>query len=155
MKMKTAMLGSAMIFATAMAVADEKHHEGTQAKGAPESGGMMQEGGMPMMDMKTMEEHMEKMQATLDKAKSAKDPKERQVLLQDHMKEMNAGMGMMNKMSGMMMSQPSGGAMGGGPKMEPDSKQMQQQHESMQQRMSMMQKMMEHMMAQQALMMEE
>ncbi len=154
MKRKQAVLAGVVAIVATGVVADDKHHEGSSAKTMPGGTGMLHEGGMPMVDMKTMEEHMEQMQATLNKARASKDPNERQALLQKHMQEMHTGMDMMNHMGGMMMPQSAGGAMGGGPEMAPGSKQMQQQHEVMQQRMDMMQKMMQHMMDQQALMME-
>lgn len=149
MKARTAIVVCALTLATTVVGAEETHHEGS-APGEAKAGamGMMHEGGMPMMDMKTMEEHMEKMQAIMAQAKAAKDPKERQALLKKHRQEMHASMNMMN---GMMMPEVSGGAMGGGPKTAPDAKQMQQQHQMMQQRMNMMQKMMENMLDQQAM----
>jgi len=158
-------------------MAEEDHHkDGDSRQSSP---GMMMSGGMPMMDMKTMHDHMAKMQKTMDQVLRSKNMKEQQELMHQHMKEMHEGMGMMQRMmSGSMpgpmgdkqmrgdMPKGMGGQMSddqmrGKGRMEmmdddddmSDVKAMRKRHNVMEQRMDMMQgmmgQMMEHMMQQQ------
>jgi hypothetical protein len=72
------------------AVADDAHHPEQAAKPAP---GMMNMGGMGDT-MQRMHEQMKQIQA-------ATDPKERQRLLEEHMKTMQEAMPMMTRMKDM------------------------------------------------------
>lgn len=132
-------------------------------KPTPGKPGAMQPGGMEMMmDEKTMaamQERMKTMHQQMEKIRATSDPKERQKLMQEHMRAMQDGMGMMRGMGGPMMMGMGGGqkgAMGAGQKggmgpgmMGGDPKQRQ---EMMERRMDMMQMMMEQMMQHQQMM---
>jgi len=99
--------------------------------------------------MGQMDEHMTKMQALHDRMMSATTPEERQKLMDEQRKEMQAGMSMMNQMhGGAMMGGMGTGMMGQKGKPADASAQMQM----MQKRMDMMQMMMQTMMDQQGMM---
>ncbi|MHB9100144.1 MAG: hypothetical protein ACYC2E_01305 [Sulfuricella sp.] len=114
--------------------------------------------------VQTMKENTRKMQAQLDRIGRAKNPQERQMLLQEHMQTMRENMmigkGMMGDMMGcpMMEGGMMGGGMGGGMMgggmgmmggqgggggMPPDA--MMNRMQMMEKRMDMMQMMMEQM----------
>ena len=103
-----------------------------------------------MMDQDKMGEQMKKMQAQMDRIRQAADPKERERLMQEHMKTMQETMQGMRGMGGPMMGTMGGGMMGGakgaGP-MKPDRRM-----NMMEQRMDMMQMMMEQMMQHEGMM---
>jgi hypothetical protein len=104
---------------------------------------------------------MKKMQQQMDKIRATTDPKERQKLMDEHMRSMNEGMTMMRGMGGPMMMGGKPGAMGPG-MMGGDQKSgmgpgmmggdPKQQQEMMGRRMDMMQMMMEQMMQHQQMM---
>ncbi len=60
-------------------------------------------------DMQMMEEHLKKMDANMEKIRSAADPQERHKLMQEHIADMKEGMKMMKNMPGCKMM--SGGGM--------------------------------------------
>jgi hypothetical protein len=103
--------------------------------------------------IQTMQANAKKMQTQLKKIAQSKDPRERQMLMQDHMKTMQENMMMGKSMTGMdcpMMSGGMGGMgmMGGGGMgmmggMGPDA--MKERMQMMEKRMDMMQMMMEQM----------
>jgi hypothetical protein len=169
--MKTRLLAGAtvvLVMLSSTAFADSDHHKGDgSSQGMP---GMMMSGGMPMMNMDAMHEHMTKMQKTMEQIQGAGDAKARQDLMQQHMKEMQEGMGMMQGMMSDNMPKKMMGQMGGehkmpgkikgpGPRAMMDDDAMEnsetltKRHNMMKQRMDMMQgmmgQMMEHMMQQQ------
>ena len=99
--------------------------------------------------MGQMDEHMKTMQALHDRMMSATTPEERQKVMEEQRKEMQAGMSMMNQMhGGAMMGGMGGGMMGQKGKPADANAQMQM----MQKRMDMMQMMMQTMMDQQGMM---
>ena len=148
-----------MITLSTAVVADKAHHKG-EAAGKAMSGMMHSKSGMPMADMDTIREHMEKMQKTMGKIHNTKDNKEHQELMQQHMKEMHKGMGMMH---GMMSGEMPGKMKERVEMMDEDDeiadlKTMRKRHQMMEQRMDTMQgmmgQMMEHMMQQRRMGME-
>ncbi len=101
-----------------------------------------------MGQMGQMDEHMKKMQALHDKMMSAASPDERQKIMGEQRKEMQAAMGMMKDMQGgAMMGGMGGGSMGQMDKSADAGAQMQMMHK----RMDMMQMMMQMMMDQQGM----
>ena len=91
--------------------------------------------GKSRPEMAGMANHMQAMQEMHDKMMAAKTPEERSVLMAEHMKTMQEGMGMMKAMGGM------GGMTGH--KSPPAT--MAERQAMMEQRMNMMQSMMEMM----------
>ncbi len=125
----SAITGAMLLLSTA-AFADEAHHA-AQNKGAVEpTSGMQQPEMMSKMDMS-------KMQKTMEKIHNTQDPKARQALMKQHMKEMHQGMKMMQG-----VAPEKSGELGGAPSM----KSMMKRHQMMEQRMNMMQEMMNQMM---------
>jgi hypothetical protein len=113
---------------------------------APQSGSSISMNS-PMMSQ--MDEHMKKMQALHEQMTNASTPEERQKLMDEQRKEMQAGMAMMNQMQGGgMMGGMSGGMMAQKGKPADQKAQMQM----MEKRMDMMQLMMQTMMDQQGMM---
>lgn len=108
--------------------------------------------------MESMRSNMKQMQELMSKIQNAKDPAERQALLQEHEQAMRKQMDMMHSMGGSMMmgmSGKSGTAMGNKESMMHDGKgmpcgDMMKCHQMMEGRMDMMQTMMEQMMQHQA-----
>ena len=88
------------------------------------------------------DEQMKTMQQMHQQMAAAKTPEERAALMNDHMKAMQGGMGMMGQMRGGMM----GGGMMGGKKMEGSKGAMSMDPEMMKRRMDMMEMMMQMMM---------
>ena len=116
--------------------------------GERQSGMGMQGGGM--MDDRTTERlqgNMRKMQTQMEQIRATKDDKERERLMDEHMKTMQEGMGMMRNMGGgMMQGMTDGGTRGAGPDaMAPGSGDMPGRMDMMERRMDMMQMMMEQM----------
>ena len=108
--------------------------------------------GSPMnmsSQMGQMAEHRTKMQALHDRMMSATTPAERQAVMDEQRKEMQAGMSMMNQMHGGAMTEGMGAGMMGqkGKPVDADA-----QMQMMQKRMDMMQMMMQAMMDQQGTM---
>lgn len=99
-----------------------ENHDAHQSRSGSQAGS-----GKPMM------EHMKTMQAQMQRIREAKDPAERQKLMDEHMKSMHESMGMMRGMK----------AGGGGAKPE-------MRMQVMEQRMDMMQMMMDQMMQREA-----
>ncbi len=146
------------VMLTGSAIADKSHHQENDS--GESTSGMMKTDGTPMMDMGAMKAHMKKMQQIMDQIENTRDVKKRRALMQQHMKEMHQGMGMMkgmmsgsmgdkgmqHKMAGKMADHGAAGKMKGG-------EGMMNRHRMMEQRMDMMQgmmgQMMEHMMRQQ------
>lgn len=115
---KSAFIAAAVVMvlsAPAVWAVDEHHpdQKGAPTKAAPKEvkTPAAKDGGMPMM-----QENMLKMHDTMHKIMQAKDPKERERLMQEHMQAMQDNMKMMHG----MMAGPGGGMMGpgmmGGPK---------------------------------------
>ena len=108
--------------------------------------------GSPMnmsSQMGQMDAHMKKMQALHDRMMSATTPEERQKIMDEQRKEMQAGMGMMNQMRGGGMTGAMGSGMMGQKGKPADAN---AQMQMMQKRMDMMQMMMQTMMDQQGTM---
>jgi hypothetical protein len=124
-------LGSALLFAAAVAFAQDK--AGTTSS--------------PMPTIAQMDEHMKKMQALHDRMMSAATPEERQKAMEDARNEMQNSMGMMRPMM-------QGGAMMGGGMMGENGRPRgaQAQMQMIGKRMDMMQMMMQVMMDQQGMM---
>jgi hypothetical protein len=108
-----------------------------------------------------VQEQMTKMQQQMDRIGQAKDPKERQQLLQEHWTTMQAAMNTMHGMwgSGQMGCCGAGGHMMGGPMMWQDYRtltpdQLKQRQYMMDRWMPMQQMMMDHMMQHQHWMMQ-
>jgi len=99
--------------------------------------------------MGQMDEHMKTMQALHGKMMSATTPEERQKVMEEQRKEMQAGMGMMNQMQGGAMTGGMGAGMMGQKGKPADAN---AQMQMMQKRMDMMQMMMQTMMDQQGMM---
>ncbi len=115
--------------------ADDAHHQGGDA-GDRKQGMMMHGGGMGMMDMDRMQEHMKEMRQEMERIHRTDDPEERGRLMREHMEMMHEGMGGMRGMMGMGMG-----------KSAEEHRQMMERRMDMMQ--EMMEQMMEHMMAQQ------
>jgi hypothetical protein len=99
--------------------------------------------------MGQMDEHMQKMLALHDKLNAATTPEDRQKVMDEQRKEMQAGMGAMSEMhGGAMMGGTGSGTMSQKVKPADAGAQMQM----MQKRMDMMQMMMQTMMDQQGMM---
>ena len=142
---KSAILITALVMGSASVLAQPAD---PPRSGGQQSGMGMQGGGM--MDDRTTErlqENMRKMQTQMEQIRATKDDKERERLMDEHMKTMREGMGMMRNMGGgMMQGMTDGGARSGGPDgMAPGSGDMPSRMEMMERRMDMMQTMMEHM----------
>lgn len=129
-------LATAMaIGVSAWAIAADPHTDHHPAAPASDSAsapvpGMMSGAAMPGSD--AMADQMTAMRAMHEKMMAASTPKERQALMAEHMKLMQAGMGMM-----------AGMAPGGQSGMNCD---MAERHQMMEERMEMMQMMMQMMM---------
>ena len=103
--------------------------------------------------MRTMDSHLQAMQAMHEKMTAARTPQERQALMDEHLKVMREAMGAMQGMSGMPggmqgmggmgAMQGQAAAMGSGMGMPPA---MMQHHQVMEKRMDMMTSMMQMMM---------
>jgi hypothetical protein len=129
-------LGLAILFSGAVALAQDAKAPGASGKAVTQS--------MPMTAQ--MDEHMKKMQALHEKMMSAVTPEERQKAMDEARKEMQDGMAMMKPMM------QAGGMMGGGmmaQKGKPADADAQMQ--MMGKRMDMMQMMMQMMMDQQGM----
>jgi hypothetical protein len=103
-------LGAGVLFAGAVALAQDAKTPAPVAKAAAQPGpGMDTKGFMGQMD-----QQMKKMQTLHDKMMSAATPEERQKLMDEHRKVMQDGMGMMNQMlQGGQMVGGMGGMVGG------------------------------------------
>jgi len=148
--MKTKLLNGtvvAMMVLSSPLFADSSHHQ----KESPAN--TMQSNGMAMMDMKKMDDHMNKMKETMAQIHRAENKEERQKLMQQHMQEMQQGMSMM---SGGMAGSVSGKKGGHGGMVGTET--MKNCHGMMEQRIDMMQgmmgQMMEQMMQQQKMIMD-
>ena len=102
-------------------------------------------GRMSDADARSFDQQMQSMQEMHRKMQAARTPKERAALREEHMKAMQGGMAMMERMKGSMPMpmQDSKGAMPGG--------KMPAEHDAMMRRMDMMQMMMQMMMDREAL----
>ncbi len=118
--------------------AQHDQHKAHHPAGAASNAGSKSMPGKTTPEMARMANHMKAMQDMHDKMMAAKTPEGRNALMEEHMKTMQEGMGMMKGMGGM-------GGMGGiaGPKNPPTS--MTERQTMMEQRMDMMQTMMEMM----------
>jgi hypothetical protein len=139
-------VGTVVLLAAGMPMAQD-----AKAPASKSNATAMQPG--PSMTMSSqmgqMDEHMKKMQALHDRMTSAITPEERQKVMDEQRKEMQAGMGMMNQMQGgAMMGGMGPGTMAQKGKPADANAQMQM----MQKRMDMMQMMMQTMMDQQGMM---
>jgi hypothetical protein len=145
-QMKTSIavaVGTALLFAAGAPLAQD-----TKAPTPPAT--TTQPGSPTSMggQMGDMDAHMKQMQGLHEKMMNAKTPEERQAVMEEQRKAMQAGMGMMHQMRGGGMM----GGMGGGPmgqKGKPAD--MTTQMQMMQKRMDMMQMMMQTMMDQQGM----
>ena len=140
---------SAASFATmAQTAADHAQHHPTlvaqaQTPPAKPEGAMAPRPGtrMPMPASAAMDERIKEMQAMHEKMANAKTQDERNALMAEHMKTMQAGMAMMNQMGSMGMG--GGAGMHGGKAMPGN---MADRYQMMEKRMDMMQSMMQMMM---------
>jgi hypothetical protein len=146
--MKTSLalaVGSVFLFAAGMPLAQDAKVPAQSPKATASQAGSK----MPMgSQMGQMDEHMKKMQTLHERMASATTPEERQKVMEEQRKEMQAGMGVMNQMQGGGMM----GGMGGGmmaQKGRPADQETQMQ--MMEKRMDMMQMMMQTMMDQQGM----
>jgi hypothetical protein len=135
------------------AFAVDAHHP-DQPKPQPDTAALVAPAGADK-SVRTMKENTRKMQAQLDRIGRAKNPQERQRLLQEHMQTMRENMMIGKGMMGDMMGCPmmEGGMMGGGMGMmgggmAPDAAM--NRMNMMEKRMDMMQMMMEQMTKSQA-----
>lgn len=80
------------------AMGDDKHHEAESGNDIPP--GMMMQGGNGMMDMDRMQDQMQAMRETMDRARNENNPEERAHLMQAHMRQMHEMMGRMRGMMG-------------------------------------------------------
>ena len=147
--MKTSLavaVGTVFLLAAGMPLAqDAKAPAPKPTAMAPLSGSSMSMGS----PMGQMDEHMKKMGALHEQMASANTPEERQKVMDEQRKEMQAGMGMMNQMQGGGMMGGTGGGMMAQKGKPADQK---AQMQMMQKRMDMMQMMMQTMMDQQGMM---
>lgn len=140
---KLAFTASALLLATGIATAQTKeedhkaHHPDGAASAAVAKAPVKTSTAAPMKSA-DMASKMKAMQDMHQKMMAAKTPEERQALMGEHMKAMQAGMGMMKQMSD-KAAEGAGGMKG----MPGDAKDRMQ---AMEQRMDMMQAMMEMMM---------
>ena len=146
---------TALALSVPYAIADDAHHpdqqKGPSAQATPATSADADK------SVQTMKKNTQKMQAQLDKISHAKNPQERQRLLQEHMQTMRENMMLGKSMMGNMMDCPmmeggmgmmGGGMMGGGMGMMgggtgPEA--MMNRMNMMEKRMDMMQMMMEQM----------
>ena len=110
----------------------DEHHPGKQGQGQSMSS---QQGGGMMMEK--MQGHMKKMMQQMDEIHKTEDPDKREKLIDEHLKTMHEGMGMMRGMGGGMMM--------GGKKAGPMGDDTMMRMNKMEQRMDMMQMMMDQM----------
>jgi hypothetical protein len=107
MHLKPVILGACLALVAYPAIADDAHHPGTAkpapAKPAPKADGM---DGM----MHGMQRNMKRMQDEMAAIRAAKDPKEKERLMEEHLKTMESSMAMMKKMmEGRKMMHGGGG----------------------------------------------
>lgn len=81
---------------TTVALADDAHHPEEKAQAAPAIPAAKQPG--MMMDMTAMQTNMKRMQEQMAQIRSSSDPKERERLMDEHMKTMQQTMSMMDGM---------------------------------------------------------
>ncbi len=140
-------VGTVVLLAAGMPLAQDAKTTGPKPNAtATQSGAPMAMGNQ----MGQMDEHMKTMQALHEKMMTATTPEERQKVMDEQRKEMQAGMAMMTPMmqGGGMMGGTGGGMMGQkGNAADPNA-----QMQMMQKRMDMMQMMMQTMMDQQGMM---
>jgi periplasmic protein CpxP/Spy len=101
-----ALLLSVLLLAPVLSYAEKAHHDDTNAstsKAKPTADKTYDSGPSSMMmdNMKKMKDQMAQLQA-------AKDPKEREKLMQDHMQTMQETMKMMHDSKGMMADRKGG-----------------------------------------------
>jgi hypothetical protein len=139
-------VGTVVLLAAGMPLAQDAKAPASKTNAtATQSGSSMNMGSQ----MGQMDEHMKKMQGLHDKMMSATTPEERQKVMDEQRKEMQAGMGMMNQMRGGAMAGGMGAGMMGQKGKPADAN---AQMQMMQKRMDMMQMMMQTMMDQQGMM---
>jgi hypothetical protein len=137
-------VGTVLLLAAMLPLAQDMKAPAANLKPtAPQSGSNMNMGSQ----MGQMDEHMKKMQALHERMASATTPEERQKVMDEQRKEMQAGMGMMNQMHGGGMMGGMGGGMMAQKGKPADQK---TQMKMMEKRMDMMQMMMQTMMDQQS-----
>jgi hypothetical protein len=127
MKLALSVLGGSLVLAGCATGPREQDHAAHHPPGAEAPAPAAPTPGQ-------MDSMMRSMQEMHDKMMAAKTPEERARLMQDHMKVMQDGMGMMGRMRG---GKGGMGGMGGGKSMDP---------EMMGRRMDMMEMMMQMMM---------
>lgn len=130
---------AALVLSLPAAFAEDVHHPEKAGKSA--SAGAAS-GAEADISMGPMRERMEKMRSQMQAIRQAKNPKEREKLLQEHMQSMREGMKMMRGMRGGEMR---GGAAGGGGMMGGGMMGGPMDNDGMQRRMEMMEEMMEQM----------
>jgi len=137
--------------ALAQTAAEHAQHKAAPSQSLAQSGPSTQAhtaAGGAGHSMAAMDEKMKAMHAMHEKMASAKTPQERDALMAEHMKTMQDGMSMMNRMKGMGGMQGKPGDKGrmegkGGMAMHGHTA---EQHQMLEKRMDMMQSMMQMMM---------
>jgi len=140
-----------LTLAVSTVYADDSHHpeeSGLADAPATQNTGKGMGQGMEMMDMEKMHRRMQEMQEIMAKTNESVKPRERQRLMQEHMKKMHEMMANMRGMMGPGMMMQSSDVDGKKAIKQMDGLPMQQRLEMMGQRVDMMQVMMEQMMVQ-------
>ena len=135
-----ALLFAVLCFSVGVAYAVDEHHP-EQGKAPPAAAKPAPKAPAPKVPG-AFQEQMKKAQTQADRLKQTSDPKERQMLMQEHMQAMQEGMRMMRGMAGGKGDAPA--QKGGGMMMGGDMHQ--SMHGDQMNRMDMMQQMMEQMM---------
>jgi hypothetical protein len=135
MNTKMTVLAMALVMVLPLVAQGEKEHHPDQA-GRPKAAAGQQ--GAGPMTMERMHTHMQKMMHQMEKIHATKDTEKRERLMDEHMRTMQEGMGMMRGMGGPM-------TMGDKMKGAGQDMDMSQRMGMMEQRMEMMQMMMEQM----------
>ena len=82
------------------ALAEDAHHPDEKAQKPPATksapGAALERGGAGMMSMAPMQENMKRMQDEMAKIRATSDPKEKEHLMEDHLKTMEQCVSMMS-----------------------------------------------------------
>jgi hypothetical protein len=98
MSLKSILVAACTVVLSATAFADDAHHP--EKAGEPAAANPAAQPAPGTMDMGKMNESMQRMQEQMKKIQAASDPKERQRLVEEHMKTMSEAMPMLRAMSG-------------------------------------------------------
>ena len=146
-----------LMMSASVAYADDAHHPdqgGTPAVKSASDKAVSSD--VADAQMAKAQERMKQAQALMARLREAKDPAERQRLMQEHMQAMRDTMDMMRGMKMGMMGGGQGSMMGGGQGKGPaKTGGMMPMHQMMEDRMEMMQMMMEQMFERQEMLMQD